>query len=72
MIDKKFYRRILIAVNDQNTFPLIQEYVDERIEVLRGQLENSNDIERIKTIQGSIQELRRFKTLRDEVIKGAE
>ena len=72
MIDKKFYRRLLIAVNDPTFMPLMLEYVDERIEVLRSQLETSKDLDRVREIQGSIHELRRFKTLRDEVIKGAE
>lgn len=72
MIDKKFYRRLLIAVNDPQLFPLMQEYADERIEVLRNQLETTKEVDRMREIQGSIHELRRFKTLREEVIKGAE
>ena len=54
MIDKKFYRRLLIAVNDPTFMPLMLEYVDERIEVLRGQLETSKDLDRVREIQGSI------------------
>ena len=51
---------------------LLHEYVGNRIDVLRSQLETANEIDRIRQIQGSIQELKRFKTLREETIKEAE
>jgi hypothetical protein len=38
----------------------------------RDLLEKQKDPQRILEVQGAITELRRFKTLRDEVIKGAE
>jgi hypothetical protein len=43
-----------------------------RIEQHRNNLEKQKDRDRILEIQGAIAELRRFTTLRDEVIKGAE
>ena len=59
-------------VNDRQNMDLLHEYVGNRIEVLRSQLETANEIDRIRQIQGSIQELKRFKTLREETIKEAE
>jgi len=71
-MDKKFYRTLLLLVNDKDTMDRVHEYVDARIEVLRDQLETSQSEDRIPVLQGAIRELRRLKTLRDEVIKGAE
>jgi hypothetical protein len=71
-MDKKFYRTLLLLVNDKDTMDRVHAYVDARIEVLRDQLETSQSEDRIPVLQGSIRELRRLKTLRDEVIKGAE
>ena len=51
---------------------LLHEYVSVRIAAYHQQLENTKDHQRILEIQGAIAELRRFKTLRDEMIKGAE
>lgn len=51
---------------------LLHEYVENRIDILRGQLETAKDMDRVRQIQGSIQELKRFKTLREEVMKEAE
>jgi len=71
-MDKQFYRDILLLVNRKETYDLLQEYVDKRISVLHEQLEITLDETAIRLIQGSIKELRRFKTLREEVQKGAE
>ena len=71
-MDKKFYRTLLLLVNDKDTMDRVHSYVDARIEVLRDQLETSQSEDRIPVLQGPIRELRRLKTLRDEVIKGAE
>ena len=71
-MDKKFYRTLLLLVNDKETMDRVHAYVDARIEVLRDQLETSQSEDRIPALQGAIRELRRLKTLRDEVIKGAE
>ena len=71
-MDKQFYRTLLLLVNDKDTMDRVHAYVDARIEVLRDQLETSQSEDRIPVLQGAIRELRRIKTLRDEVIKGAE
>ena len=71
-MDKQFYRSILLMVNQKDTFEMLQSYADARIAILREQLEITKDIGAIREIQGMIGELKRFKTLRDQVIKGAE
>jgi len=50
----------------------LSEYALKRINQHRDHLEKEKDRDRILEIQGAIRELRRFATLRDEVIKGAE
>jgi hypothetical protein len=71
-MDKAQYRKLLLLVNDRDQMDLLQEYVASRVEGFRDLLEKQKDPQRILEIQGAITELRRFKTLRDEVIKGAE
>jgi hypothetical protein len=71
-MDKSFYRLLLPLVNNRELMNLLQEYAAARIEGCRDLLEKQKDPQRILEVQGAITELRRFKTLRDEVIKGAE
>jgi len=71
-MDKQFYRSILLMVNQKDTFEMLQSYADARIAILREQLEITKDIGAVREIQGMIGELKRFKTLRDQVVKGAE
>ena len=71
-MDKQFYRTLLLLVNDKDTMDRVHAYVDARIEVLRDQLETTQNLDRVNALQGALRELRRLKTLRDEVIKGAE
>ncbi len=59
-------------VNQKDTFEMLQSYADARIAILREQLEITKDIGAVREIQGMIGELKRFKTLRDQVVKGAE
>lgn len=72
MMTKDLYRAMLPLVNDHDQMERLQGYVDHRITSLRDQLETLTDIDQVRAYQGSIRELRRFKTLRDEVRKGAE
>jgi len=71
-MDKDTSRALLPLVNDKDTMERLQVYLDYRINRYRDLLEVQKDFDRIKEIQGAMAELRRFKTLRDEVIKGAE
>ena len=72
MTEKQQYRELLPLVNDKYAMQLLQKYVDSRIEKYRSLLEVQKEHTRILEMQGAIAELRRFTTLRDEVIKGAE
>lgn len=69
---KQFYRSLLLLVNNEEQMERLTSYADTRIETLRNQLEKQKDRDRVLEIQGAIAELRRFSTLRDEVIKEAE
>ena len=71
-MDKQFYRSLLPLVNDKDQFNSLKEYAEARIEFMHGLLETSKEHHRILEIQGAILELKRFATLRDEVIMGAE
>lgn len=69
---KAFYRNLLPLVNEKDQMERLLSYTDGRIETLRNQLEKQKDRDRVLEIQGAIAELRRFSTLRDEVIKESE
>ena len=71
-MDKQPYRDLLPLVNDKAIMELLEVYAKARIELRRDQLETSKDLQRISEIQGALAELRRIKTLRDEVIEGAK
>ena len=71
-MDTKFYKAMLPFVNDKKQMDLLLEYTLGKIATLHGQLEIVKDQNRILEIQGAIAELRRFRTLRDEVIQGAK
>ena len=69
---KQFYRSLLLLINNEDQMVRLQSYADHRIDTLRNQLEKQKDRDRVLETQGAIAELRRFSTLRDEVIKEAE
>ena len=71
-MEKELARAIIPLVNDVDHYPLLQKYVEERIEVLRTFLEKTTEHEKIREIQGAIAELRRFQTLRDQALEGAK
>tara|TARA_R100000935_G_scaffold26819_1_gene46947 strand:+ start:2143 stop:2358 length:216 start_codon:yes stop_codon:yes gene_type:complete len=71
-MDRELYRSLLYFVNDKKQMDLLQKYVVAKISLLHRQMENLQNHHEILKVQGAIAELRRFKTLRDETIKGAE
>lgn len=71
-MDKVLYKLLLPLVNDKNCYSILQEYAEARIELLKNSLSFEQDIDKIRFYQGTIAELRRIKTLREETIKGAE
>jgi len=71
-MDKQDFRALLLLVNTKAQYSLLKEYAAKRIDLLLAQISTELDMDRVKRMQGSIAELRRIETLRDEVIKGAE
>jgi glutaredoxin-related protein len=71
-MDKDTARAILPLVNDLERYDLLQSYVRARIEVLRGYLESTKELNKVLEIQGSIAELRRFQTLREQAVEGSK
>jgi len=71
-MDKELYRSLLPLVNDKKYMDILHEYVAAKISLHHRQMETLKDHYEISKVQGSIAELRRFKTLRDEIIKGAK
>lgn len=71
-MNKKEYRNLLLLVNDIDKFSILQEYANQRIDILLSFLEKEKDLNKLVALQGAIAELRRFRTLRDEVIEGAK
>lgn len=71
-MDRDTARLLLPLVNEREQLDRLIAYADARIEQHRNNLEKQKDRDRILEVQGAIAELRRFASLRDEVIKGAE
>ena len=69
-MNKKMYQSLLPLVNNKHAMELLKDYARARIEVRRDQLEQTIHPDRFKSTQGSIAELRRLLTLREEVIEG--
>ena len=71
-MEKVLAKKILPLVNDVEKYPLLQDYIDNRIETMRNFLENTKDHTKLTEVQGAIAELRRFQTLRDQALEGAK
>ena len=71
-MDKQTYQDLLTLVNDKAAMELLELYARARIELRRDQLEQTQQPDRFEFTQGSLAELRRLLTLRDEVIEGAK
>jgi hypothetical protein len=70
-MDNEFFINLLPLVNDKLQFQSVQDYAKGRIDILLQQLSTERDMNNVVRIQGAIAELRRFSTLREEVIKGS-
>lgn len=71
-MDKKLYRSLLPLVNDPELYPLLQAYVEGKIEIHRNSLETLTDEDDIKRTQGRVAELRRLQSMREEVLDKAK
>ena len=72
MMKRAEYRDMLALVNNSDCMDILKEYAERRIEHARQQLETTIDTLTMHRLQGRILELRRFETLRDEVVKGSD
>ncbi len=68
MIERQLAQKLLKIVNNRELHDILLEYSQHRITDLRSKLERA-EIEEVKGLQASIRELRRFETLRDEVLE---
>jgi hypothetical protein len=71
-MEKQLAKKLMPLATSPELYPLMQMYVEERIETMRGYLENTKDHVKLLEIQGAIAELRRFQTLREQAIEGAK
>ncbi len=71
-MEKVLAKSILPLVNDVEKYPILQSYIENRIETMRSFLENTKEHDKILEVQGAIAELRRFQTLRDQALEGAK
>jgi hypothetical protein len=67
-MDRLLANQLVFFVNDPATREAYEMYVSYRIDYLKEQLCTTRDADEIKALQGAIKELRRFLTLRDEVL----
>ena len=69
---KELAKQILPLVNTKKNTDILELYMDYRVNELHKLLEQHEDIYNINKAQGAIQEIRRLKTLRDEVLAKTE
>ena len=65
-------KQLLPVVNVKKNTDALDVYMEYRVDELHKLLEQHEDAYNINKAQGAIQEIRRLKTLRDEVIAKAE
>lgn len=69
---REIAKKLVPLVDSKKNSDLLELYMNHRIEELHKLLEQHEDMYNITKAQGAIQEVRRLKTLRDEVIARAE
>lgn len=65
-------RNLIMLVNSLPVMESLEEYIDWRISQIQKTLAQTSDFNEILRNQGSLRELERFKTLRDEVLADSE
>jgi hypothetical protein len=70
-MNKQLAIDLIPLVNSIDNRASLEAYVGYRISDLLRQLETARDMEQVRAIQGAVTELRRFSTLRDEVLQAA-
>ena len=69
---KEIAKKLVPLVDSKKSSDLLEVYMSHRVEELHKLLEQHEDMYNITKAQGAIQEIRRLKTLRDEVLARAE
>ena len=69
---KEVAKKLLKLVNVKSNTDLLEFYAKERVQILYRQMEQLASIDEIRQIQGAIREIKRLKTIRDEVIEKAK
>ncbi len=69
---REIAKKLVPLVDSKKNSDLLELYMNHRIEELHKLLEQHEDMYNITKAQGAIQEVRRLKTLRDEVLARAE
>lgn len=69
---KEIASKLVSLVDNKKNSDLLELYMNHRVEELHKLLEQHDDIHNIARAQGAIQEVRRLKTLRDEVLARAK
>lgn len=69
-MDKELAKQLIPLVNNANAMLLLEMYCDNRIKRHHADMEQCS-VEKLKGHQDAIAELKRFKTLRKEVIEKA-
>jgi len=64
-------KKLLPLVNSKNNLDALEIYMESRITDMHRNMEQGDDMKAMYQAQGAIQELRRLRTLRDEVISKA-
>ena len=65
-------RKLVSFVNVKKNMDSLEIYMESRIEDMHKVLEQTEDVREIHMAQGAIRELKRLKTLRDEVLASNE
>ena len=68
---REIAKKLVPLVDSKKNSDLLEVYMNHRIEELHKLLEQHEDMYNITKAQGAIQEVRRLKTLRDEVLARA-
>ena len=69
---REIAKKLVPLVDSKKNSDLLELYMNHRIEELHKLLEQHEDMYNITKAQGAIQEVRRLKTLRDEVLARAD
>lgn len=67
-MNKKQSTELYLFVNEKTNRDALEFYTELRISALKDSLVRADGIEEVRRLQGAIEEVKRLKTLRDEVI----